>query len=71
MSEEQNVSLLDQLKIQRQQFIAQKELAQNNLHQLTGAIFATDEMIRLHEKELESLQLKDESNDEVINEIKE
>jgi len=43
------LSLLDQLKLQRAQFANQKDLAQNNLNQLVGAIFACDEMIKKHE----------------------
>lgn len=43
------LSLLDQLKLQRAQFNAQKDLTQNNLNQLVGAIFACDEMIKKHE----------------------
>ena len=45
------LSLLDQLKLQRAQFNAQKDLAQTNLNQLVGAIFACDEMIKRHEEE--------------------
>lgn len=55
MSEEKmevpQISLLDQLKVQRAQFSAQKELAQNNLNQLVGAIYACDVMIKKHEDE--------------------
>ena len=43
------LNLLDQLKLQRAQFIAQKDLAANNLHQLIGAIHACDVMIKEHE----------------------
>jgi len=43
------ISLLDQLKMQRAQFNAQKDLAQTNLNQLVGAVFACDEMIKRHE----------------------
>ena len=49
MSEAPAVSLLDQLKLQRAQFAAQKDLAQNNLNQLVGAVYACDEMIKKHE----------------------
>jgi hypothetical protein len=45
------VSLIDQFKQQRAQFVQQKEFAQNNLNQLIGAIFACDLMIKKHEDE--------------------
>lgn len=50
MSDAPQMSLLDQLKMQRAQFSMQKDLAQNNLNQLVGAIFACDEMIKKHEE---------------------
>ena len=49
MSDAPQLSLLDQLKLQRAQFAAQKDLAQNNLNQLVGAVFACYEMIKKHE----------------------
>lgn len=49
MSDAPQISLLDQLKLQRAQFAAQKDLAQTNLNQLVGAVFACDEMIKKHE----------------------
>ena len=63
------ISLLDQLKMQRAQFSMQKDLAQNNLNQLVGAIFACDEMIKKHEeaeatKGLSQENLGDTSNGE-------
>lgn len=51
MSDAPQMSLLDQLKLQRAQFSQQKDLAQTNLNQLIGAIFACDEMIKRHEEE--------------------
>ena len=36
---------LDQLRAQHAGFMQQKELAQNNLNQLVGAIFACEQMI--------------------------
>ena len=45
------LSLLDQLKLQRAQFNAQKDLAQTNLNQLVGAVFACDIMIKKFEEE--------------------
>ena len=66
MSDAPQLSLLDQLKLQRAQFAAQKDLAQNNLNQLVGAVFACDEMIKRHEedarKELPKESPGDESN---------
>lgn len=60
------LSLLDQFKLQRAQFAAQKDLVQNNLNQLVGALFACDEMIKRHEedarKELPKEPQGDESN---------
>lgn len=69
MSDAPQMSLLDQLKFQRAQFAAQKDLAQNNLNQLVGAIFACDEMIKKHEeaeatKGLSQENLGDTSNGE-------
>lgn len=63
------LSLLDQLKLQRAQFNAQKDLTQNNLNQLVGAVFACDEMIKKHEeaeatKGLSRENLGDTSNGE-------
>lgn len=52
MSDAPQISLLDQLKLQRAQFAAQKDLAQNNLNQLLGAVFACDEMIKRHEEDV-------------------
>jgi hypothetical protein len=46
------LSLLDQLKGQHQQFIAQRDFTQNNLNQLIGAIFACEMMIKKHEEEV-------------------
>lgn len=51
MSDAPQMSLLDQLKLQRAQFAAQKDLAQTNLNQLVGAVFACDEMIKKHEED--------------------
>lgn len=51
MSDAPQISLLDQLKLQRAQFAAQKDLAQTNLNQLVGALFACDEMIKKHEED--------------------
>lgn len=49
------LSLLDQLKIQRAQFIAQRDFNQTNLNQLIGAIHACDVMIKAHEDEAAAL----------------
>jgi hypothetical protein len=59
MSEEkkevQELSLLEQFKNQHAQFIIQRDMAQNNLHQLIGALYACDLMIkRLEEEEKKS-----------------
>lgn len=47
--EVQELSLLDQLKNQHAQFLQQREMAQNNLNQLIGAIYASDLIIKKHE----------------------
>ena len=67
---------LDQLKLQRAQFAAQKDLAQNNLNQLVGAIFACDIMIKKFEDEdakkgLSQENLGDISNGEINDQGKE
>lgn len=72
MSDLPQISLLEQLKIQRAQFSAQKDLAQNNLNQLIGALFACDDMIKRHEEDaakvtgLSQENLGDKGNVEVI-----
>jgi hypothetical protein len=72
MSDAPQMSLLEQLKLQRAQFAAQKDLAQNNINQLIGALFACDEMIKKHEdeaaKELSQENLGDQGNGEAHNE---
>lgn len=45
------LSLLDQLKLQHAQFVQQRDMAQTNLNQLIGAIFACEMMIKKHEAE--------------------
>ena len=45
------LSMLEQLKQQHAGFIAQRDLAQTNLNQLVGAIFACDIMIKKFEEE--------------------
>jgi hypothetical protein len=60
MSDAPQMSLLDQLKQQRAQFAAQKDLAQNNLNQLVGAIFACDEMIKKHEENAQKQDVSDQ-----------
>lgn len=59
MSDEKQVvpeiSMLDQLKVQKAQFAAQREIAQSNLNQLIGAIYACDVMIQKHEEEAKKL----------------
>ncbi|VVB70614.1 Uncharacterised protein [uncultured archaeon] len=45
------LSLLEQLKQQRAQFVSQRDFTQTNLNQLVGAVFACDEMIKKHEAE--------------------
>ena len=59
------LSLLDQLKLQRAQFNAQKDLAQTNLNQLVGAIFACDEMIKRHEEEARKELPKEDEKEEL------
>ncbi len=58
-----SLSLLDQLKMQHGQFVQQRDLAQNNLNQLIGAIYACEVMIQKHEHEMQKSQ-------EVVNEAK-
>ncbi len=45
------LSILEQLKQQHAQFLQQKEMAQNNMNQLIGAIYASEIMIKKHEEE--------------------
>ena len=59
------LSLLDQLKLQRAQFNAQKDLAQTNLNQLVGAVFACDEMIKRHEEEARKELPKEDEKEEL------
>ncbi len=69
MSDAPQLSLLDQLKLQRAQFNAQKDLAQTNLNQLVGAVFACDEMIKKHEDDAAKQDVPnegDQGNGEVI-----
>ena len=55
MSQEGNaepkLSLLDQLRQQHAQFAQQRDLAQTNLNQLIGAVYACEMMIKKHEAE--------------------
>ncbi len=61
MSEEQkDVSLLEQLRQQRQMFIMQRDQANANFQQLIGAIYACEVMIKKHE-ELEASENAKES----------
>ena len=64
MSENKEVSLLDQLKVQRAQFIQQRDFAQTNLNQLIGAIHACDIMIQRHEEEASKQPAGDQGNGE-------
>jgi hypothetical protein len=65
MSEETNavpvLSLLDQLRIQHAQFIQKRDIAQANLNQLIGAVFACEVMIKKHETEDASKGLSQEN----------
>lgn len=63
------LSLLDQLKMQHASFVQQKDLAQNNLNQLVGAIYACEMMIQKHQeadaqKGLSQENLGDQGNGE-------
>lgn len=60
----QEVSLLEQLRLQRDQFITQRDFSQNNLNQLIGAIHACDVMIKAHEKEAKKVLSQDNSVDQ-------
>jgi hypothetical protein len=52
MSEQVNkLSLLEQFKQQHAQFIQQRDLAQNNINQLIGAIYACETMIKKFEED--------------------
>lgn len=55
VNEVPKISLLDQLRAQHFGFVQQKELAQNNLNQLIGAIYACEQMIKRHEDEAAAL----------------
>lgn len=47
MSEEKKeLNILDQLKSDLEKFIQQKDVVQNNLHQIIGAIFATEQAMQ-------------------------
>jgi hypothetical protein len=61
------LSLLDQLRLQRMQFIQQKENAQNSLNQLIGAVFACEILIKKQEDELEENAQKslEEENEKI------
>lgn len=59
MSAEKNeVSLLESLKQQHGQFIAQRDQAQINFQQLVGAIFACECIIKQYEESLKSKELE-------------
>lgn len=63
------LSLLDQLRLQHASFVQQKDLAQNNLNQLVGAVYACEVMIKKHEeaeaqKGLSQENLGDQENGE-------
>lgn len=45
------LSILEQLRVQHKQFLAQKEFTQTNLNQLVGAIHACEQVIQMHEAE--------------------
>lgn len=67
------LSFLDQMKQQHAVFVQQKDLAQNNLNQLVGAIYACGIMIKKLEeedaaKEISQENLGDSSHDEADNE---
>jgi hypothetical protein len=58
------LNVVDQLKMQNAQFLAQKEAAQTNLNQLVGAIYATDIAIKKLEKEAENVLPLENSGEE-------
>jgi hypothetical protein len=69
-------SLLDQLRMQHASFMQQKDLAQNNLNQLVGAVYACEVMIKKHEemeaqKGLSMENLGDQGNGEADQQKKE
>lgn len=70
MSEEKQevpvLSMLDQLKQQHANFVAQRDFAQNNLNQLLGAIFACDLMIKKFEDEEVKKELPKEDEKEEL-----
>jgi hypothetical protein len=55
MTKEKNdvlkISLLNQLEVQRENFIKSRDFTQTNLNQLVGAIHACDVMIQMHKDE--------------------
>lgn len=66
------LGFLDHLKVQRAQFIAQKEMAQNNFNQLVGAIYAYDVIIKKHEDDaLKQQPVGGQGNGEADSEAKE
>jgi hypothetical protein len=58
------LSLLDQLRIQHAQFIQKRDIAQANVNQLIGAVFACEVMIKKHEAEDAAKGLTQESQGE-------
>ena len=65
------LSILNQLKLQRAHFIQQKDLAQNNFNQLVGAIYACEVMLQKHEDEVTKQSAGDQENVETDNQAKE
>ena len=54
MFESNPILIIESLKNKRADFIAQRELIQNNFNQLTGAIYACDLMIKDFDKQEDS-----------------
>jgi hypothetical protein len=71
------VSLLDQLKLTHADFVKQRDLAQQNLNQLVGAIYACEIMIQKHVDDAANLKglsernLGEQRNGEVNNKTQE
>jgi hypothetical protein len=59
------LEILQKYKEQRLQFMQQRDLAQSNLNQLIGAIYACDIMIKIHEDQVAKQESQgDEGNGE-------
>ncbi len=59
-----DLNLLENMVAKRANYVQQRDLVQNNLQQLLGAIYACDVLIKEHEDNLKD-KLKDEDKEHV------